>query len=783
MAKAKKKRPAAKKAAKARQQAARKKAEQQVSWQRRLWRWVWRLAVVGFVCAAIALVVLDFWVRDKFESHQWTLPAQVYARPLELYEGRQLSHRNLKQVLSLMRYREDGTAATPGSYAVLGETVLVHTRGFQDSDGGEQSKLISLRIKGGVLIEVSDSAAKGIIARLEPLQVGSIHPGHAEDRVFVTLDQVPDTLEGMLLATEDKAFYQHHGISFRGLLRAVFVNIKSGAFQQGGSTITQQLVKNFWLTRDRTLARKLIEIPMAMLLELHYSKAQILEAYLNEVYLGQDGARAIHGMGLAARFYFGRPLQELSISQQAMLVGLLKGPSYYDPRRHPERAQDRRNLVLAAAFEDAIIDAKKMAEEKARSLQVVPKGGAALYAFPGFVDLVKRQLARDYDADRLVLEGLRIHTTLDVLAQLEAESALSAFLSKDSPVNGAVVVTSPHQGDVLALVGDKVSRMAGFNRALDAVRPIGSLAKPVVVLAALQSHRWHLGSLVDDSPFSVRIDNKQMWSPKNYDGKSLGPIPMYQALAKSRNQSIARLGMDVGLAEVLGTFRQMGVKQPIPPYPSVFLGSLELSPFEVAVMYQTFATGGYLTPLRSITDVLDNDGQPIARYPVAPVAVMNEEHGYLMHWALRQVIDEGTGRYALTHLPDALVVAGKTGTSDDGRDAWFAGYSGNRLAVVWLGADDNRATQFTGSNGALRVWADLMRKLPQQPLALHPPEDVEMVWLDIDGQRLSSEGCEGAYEVPMRAAHIPDESSRCGKTRTKSKGVFKWFKDLIDVYR
>jgi penicillin-binding protein 1B len=749
-----------------------------IRWRRLLWQ----LTLVSLVIGLLGLAWLDARVRQRFDNHQWQLPARVYARPVELYSGRELTAANLDQLLSLLRYRPDGAAREPGSYARFDGGVLLHTRGFRDSDGGEPAKQMRLRIDGQRIGQLTDASGKALpVARLEPLQIGSIHPGHSEDRVLVRLEEVPPLLVHMLMATEDRSFHEHHGISIRGLLRAVFANLRAGEVEQGGSTLTQQLVKNFWLTRERTLSRKLVEIPMALLLELHYSKAQIMETYLNEVYLGQDGGRAIHGMGLGAQFYFGRPLPELEPHQFAMLIGLLKGPSYYDPRRHPQRALQRRNTVLQAAASQGLLDDKLLSHFRNKPLDVVPKGGSALYAFPHFIDLVRRQLARDYPAQVLASEGLIIHSTLDVLAQLVAEQKLGEFLGPHKELNGAVIITAPDQGDVLALVGDRAPRSAGFNRALDAQRPIGSLAKPAVVLAALlQPAKFHLGSQVTDGPFEVRMEDGQVWQPKNFDKQSLGAMSVTDALAQSRNQAIARLGLDAGLGEVIRTFQKLGVQSRIPPYPSIFLGSLNLSPFETAVMYQTIATGGQRTPLRSITDVLDRHGQPLARYPVRPEQVFDPQQGYLLQWALRQAMTRGTGRYAVSQLPEKLVVAGKTGTSDGQRDAWFAGFSGSHLALVWLGRDDNGDTGFTGSSGPLPIWTSIMAALPQRPMRLTPPAGVELVWLDADGMRRSSKGCEGAREYPLITTSIPQQASACGKVQSVPGGVKRWFKGLFD---
>ena len=745
-----------------------------------------KATLVFLVLLLVGLAWLDALVRSRFDSHQWQLPARVYARPVELYNGRVLDMAHIDRLVALMRYREEAGAKTPGSWTREGDSLLLHTRGFRDSDGGEQARRIRLRISGGRVAGLANADGGAVsVARLEPMQIGSIHPGHSQDRILVRLEQTPPTLVDMLLAVEDRQFYEHNGVSFRGLARATVANMRAGGVRQGGSTLTQQLVKNFWLSRDRTLSRKLLELPMAVLLELHYEKPQILETYLNEVYLGQDGARAIHGMGLAAQFYFGRPLEELETHHLALLVGMLKGPGLYDPRRRPERARARRDLVLRTSQAEGVISEAVLERALARPLEVVPREGGALYAFPAFIDLVRRQLARDYAPAVLSSEGLIIHSTLDVLAQLAAEDALAKSLEARDPggnhgLTGAVIMTAPDQGDVLAVVGDRRARSTGFNRALDAVRPIGSLAKPAVVQAALeQPRRYHLARHVMDEPFEVPLAHGQVWAPRNFDNESRGPIPMLDALAHSRNQGMASLGMEVGLDKVIMTLRRLGVQRRIPAYPSILLGSLELSPFEVAVMYQPLATGGFRTPLRSITDVLDLSGEPLARYPVSADPVLDQDAAFLTQWSMIQVMREGTGRGLLGVLPADITVAGKTGTTDGYRDAWFAGFSGNHLAVVWVGRDDNQPAGVTGSSAALPIWGQVMAAVPQRTLRETAPPGVEWVWMDADGERTSAEGCSDARRYPMMTASIPSESTNCGTRRSDNGGGIRgWFRRL-----
>lgn len=752
------------------------------------------LAVLALllIAAVAVLLWLDQLVQKRFESHQWELPARVYASPVELYQGRALPLEHLKKLLNYMHYRPDGNASSPGSYHQQGNTVVLHTRGFSDSDGGEPAQRIRLRIQNDQVAELTGLDRKVAVARLEPLHVGSIHPGHGQDRVLVRLEQTPPLLTQMLIAVEDRQFYQHHGISLRGLTRAMAANLKSRSFSQGGSTITQQLVKNFWLTPDRNLSRKLLEMPMAVLLERHYEKDQILETYLNEVYLGQDGSRAIHGMGLAAQFYFGQPLEELAPHHLALLVGMLKGPGLYNPHRFPERALARRNVVIDVAEKAGVLSEEVAQQAREADLEVVAKGDSTLYAFPDFVDLVRRQLARDYPADVLSGEGLVIHSTLDVLAQLAAEDAVATVLTQRDPkgeqkLEASVVLTSPEQGDVLAIVGSRNPRYVGFNRALDAKRPIGSLIKPFVLLTALaQPEKYHLASLVQDEPITVSLPNGKTWSPNNVDKKSLGPITLTQMLAQSRNQATVHLGMELGPEAVIATLHDLGMREKVGGNPSLLLGSLDLTPFMVAALYQPLATGGFQTALRSITDVFDHQGKPIARYPVQPQAVIDPDTVFLVQWAMEKVITEGTGRGALPRLPSQLRVAGKTGTSGQYRDAWFAGFSENHLAVVWVGRDDNQSANVTGSNVALPIWADLMAALPQRSLREAFPNTVETLWWDDEQQNLYDTACKSAQPIPVLPAsmeHINPSSCRLfdrkpeASDQPKKRGIRAWFKN------
>jgi penicillin-binding protein 1B len=614
------------------------------------------------------------------------------------------------------------------------------------------------------------------LARLEPLPIGGIYPAGNEDRVLVRLADVPKPFVQALIAIEDRSFFTHHGFDLRGLARAVRSVFSDKV--QGGSTITQQLVKNFFLTPERTLRRKGTELVMAVLLELHYDKNEILETYLNEIYFGQDRDRAIHGIGLAAQHYFGKDVQQLGVADSALLVGMVRGPVHYDPYRHPQRALERRNLVLRETRDHGGITLDEYAAARATPLGVSRKAGMGTTPYPAFLQLVHRQLRRDYDEKDLRSEGLRIFTTLDPRVQEAAEIALSKRLAQfdkekrfgpqtgpQSGLEGAVVVNDPQSGEVQALVGGRDPRYRGYNRALDAARPVGSLLKPAIYLTALaESGRYTLITPIDDSAFTWKSRGAPDWQPANYDKKFHGMVPLRTALAQSYNAAAARLGTDLGIERVLDNVRRLGVERPLRPFASTLLGAVELSPFEVAQMYQTIASGGFRSPLRAIREVTTQEGRPLTRYPLAVEQVFAPEPIYLLSAAMQDVVREGTARGLDKFLPVEVAAAGKTGTTDEQRDAWFAGFTGDRLAIVWIGYDDNRAARLSGSAAALPVWGDLMAALGPEPLALAKPERIELVAIDPQSGLRGGTSCPGSTEVPFMQGSAPRERAPCSGT-------------------
>jgi len=731
------------------------------------------------------VVHLDGVVREKFEGRRWAVPAHVYARPLELYVGLRLEPKRLLEELKTLGYRRRALAQQPGTYQYKAGVFTIVSRPFQFWDTKQASLRFRLAIRKGKVSTLQQAAARVDLPllRLEPVMVGSIYPSHHEDRIPVKITDVSSYLVSALVAIEDHDFFVHHGVVLRGLVRAFFANMRAGKAVQGGSTLTQQLVKNFYLSSERTLRRKLVELVMALLLEIHYDKEEILEAYINEIYLGQQGPRAIHGFGLASQFYFGRPLRELEMPQLAMLVGMIKGPSFFNPRRHPERATERRDLTLREMAAQGFIG-----EQEYQLAQQAPLGVTKTPLNQGsghgaFLDLVHRQLRRDYLDEDLRSEGLQVFTTLDLGVQEAAERAVESVLKRldssqdegSGQLQAAVMVTNVGDGEVLAVVGGRDTTYAGFNRALDAQRQVGSLIKPAVFLTALaQPDRYTLATLIDDGPLTWKSAGAPDWSPQNYDEKFHGQVALYRVLAQSYNVATARLGLELGLESVLETLGKLGIERHLKPYASTLLGAVTLTPLEVTRMYHTLASGGFRFPLRTVRAVLTEDGIPLKRYGLELQQRFQPEPVYLLNTALQRVVSQGTGRGLVAMIPAALNIAGKTGTTNDYRDSWFAGFTGNRLAVVWLGRDDNQPVGLTGASGALRVWGDMMRRLPLVPLKLVQPSQVVSVAIDMKSGLKAGAGCQSVIELPFIKGSAPIQVAPCVAGKKPS-----WFKRIF----
>ncbi len=734
----------------------------------------------------IYLGYLDHNVRKQFEGKRWAIPARVYASPVELYAGYGISAAKFEALLKMLHYRLDADLSAEGTYFKNGSQISVKTRYFDFWDQKQPSMLMQLDFIDEGILSITDLKKSEDIAviRIDPVQIGSFYPTIKEDRVLIKLQDAPDTLIKGLLASEDRDFYKHFGVSLRGIARAMWTNVRAGGMVQGGSTITQQLVKNFYLTNKRSLSRKAKEALMALILEFRYSKNEILEAYLNEIYLGQNGASSVHGFGLASEFYFGSTLKDLPLEQVASLVALVRGPSEYDPRRYPERALQRRNLVLNEMVMEGYITKAKAAEAISKPISVIPRTQHSSNRYPGFLDLVKRQLREDYREEDLTSQGLRIFTTLDTQVQdiLEKTVALKLNQLEKSPrvnkLETAVIVTRRDSGEIAALIGGRENLAGGFNRALDAVRPIGSLIKPAVYLTALEyPDKYTITTRVSDSGIVVKGQNGTDWIPKNYDHREHGSVALHTALAKSYNLATVHVGMDVGVARTAKTLKSMGVDRSVDLYPSLLLGASSLTPIEVAQMYQTLAGDGFSTPIKGIRAVVAADGKRLQSYPFIVRQALDPSVTYIVNTILQEVMHNGTGHSAYSSFPQDYGLVGKTGTTNDAKDSWFAGYTGDYLSVVWIGRDDNKSIRLTGATGALKIWTALMRQISKQPVNLIPPDNIKMALVDTGSGLLANKDCGSAKQYPYIAGSEPTSYSSCGTSVIEQDKT--WFEDFF----
>ncbi len=765
-------------------------ARSRTRWKKIFWGLTLLVLSVALVGGGAYYVYLDHLVSGQFEGRRWTLPAHVYASPLELYAGLRLAPADLKHELERLQYRRVERLDRPGTYRQQGNRLDVALRPAVFADESRPAFILSIQCGATSIDSLRDSGGQELpIVRLEPLLIGSIFPIHGEDRIVVTPNEVPLLLPAALKAVEDRKFDRHHGVDPEALLRALWVDMRAGQLEQGGSTLTQQLVKSYFLDPRRNFSRKAQEAVMAFALESHFSKSDLMNAYINEIFLGQDGDRAIHGFGLASRFYFGKPLSELDLAEVATLVAIVRGPSYYDPRRHAERARARRDLVLKLMAEQGVVSAQDAQSASAKPLGVLARGAGSYY--PGYLDFVRRVLRRDYREEDLTKAGLRIYTSLEPRAQEQAEQALDRELTRldrgkyrSAVLEGAVVITTPQSGDVIAIVGGRDVAFDGFNRALDGRRPLGSLIKPFIYLTALESGRYNAATVIQDQPLQIALANGEQWRPENFTRQTYGPVPLVRALAESLNLATVGMGMDLGLAKIAQTLQRFGLERPVPQVPSMLLGAVDVTPLEVAQLYNGLANGGFRNPLRAVRAVISEDGKAIKAFPLQVTPVAPPEAVYAVDRMMEQVMERGTGRPARPLLPADLVVAGKSGTSSDLRDSWFAGFSGSHVVVVWVGYDANLPTGLTGSTGALPAWARIMGGLQETSWDAPLPESLAETWIDYNTGERVEKGC-SAEAVPIAVpvgTELPLKSG-CSNGAGTVQGIVErageWLRDMI----
>jgi len=739
----------------------------------RLKAFMLKMLLILFVFLLFLTIYLDSKVRNEFDQQAWDIPAKVYSRPLTFSLGHSLRLSDLVKELSMLGYRKSVKALSNGEFEQYNNTLIINTRAFKFWDGEQPSQIIQLTISDSKITELKDFSTQRSInyLRLDPLLLGNIQVNPnvtAQDRQLVKIESLPPNFVSALLVSEDRSFYQHWGISLKGIARAFWSNLTEGEIKQGGSTLTQQLMKNHFLSNERSLWRKGQEAIMSMLTELHYDKDVILQGYINEVYLGQSKTSAIHGFARASEFYFDRKITQLNLPQIALLVGMVKGPSYYNPRKHPERAKQRRDLVLTQMLEQGLIDNDSFKDATMRSLMVVTTPPTRTSRVPSFMGVIKRELSSDYSMSSLSKDGLKLYTSLDPIVQQNAEKALTNRLAildpKQKSLQGAVIVTDVTSGEILSVVGDRQPNYVGFNRAIDAYRQTGSVIKPFVYLTALQRPSdFNLTSLIKDQSFSLSGTDGSVWSPQNYDHKEHGDknsnIALAEGLVNSYNLATARLAMKVGIDEVTDTIVGAGFSRELQAYPSIALGSKEMSPLEIVGLYQVIANQGVSIKPQALIAVQDQYGNLLNRYPRKSEQVVDQEAAFLIRFLLSEVTKRGTAKSLSWQFPDKIL-AGKTGTTNDLRDSWYAGFDQTKLAVVWVGRDDNKPTGLTGASGALKVWTDLFKLSSAKSIELGSPNGIVYAYQP-KGLFGRFKSCKEQKLVPFYQSDIPADYEIC----------------------
>jgi penicillin-binding protein 1B len=751
------------------------------------------LGVPVVVAASILVLAVYAHLTLTFEGRLWTLPARVYSARLHLVPGQVLDVKALVARLDRSGYaRVDTVPSSPGQYRLRPRGLEMYVRGFSGGGRAAAARRAILGFEGGSIASIADERGRPLAAvDLEPELLSLIFGSQQEERMIVPLAEVPKSLVNAVLAAEDARFYTHAGIDPLAVVRAAFTNVKSGRIVQGGSTITQQTIKNVYFRQDRTWWRKIREALMSVILDARYPKDRILEVYLNEVYLGQRGSVSICGVQAAARYFFGRNVSDLSLAEAATLAGMIRNPGGYNPFSHPDRAVERRGMVLDAMLELGFADKDAIARAKSEPLRIA-SGGAGYARAPYVVDFVRAQLAQLYSTEALAQDGLEIYTTIDTLVQTRAEEALEQGLERlenEVPqlrrqksrrrLQGCVVVTDPRAGAILALVGGRDYQDSQFNRAIQARRQPGSCFKPFVYLAAFQAAMdgepggLTPSSILDDSPFEL-VSGGREWRPANYDGEYRGFLSARTALEESRNVPTVRAAQAVGLNRVVAAANACGLTENFDPFPSLALGAQEVTPLGLAAAYGTLANLGLHAEPLIVQEVHARDGRKLEKRDVAVREAVRPVAAYLVDDVLRGVLTRGTAASAaaLGFHGDA---AGKTGTTDDTRDAWFVGFTPEILSLVWVGYDDNAKTGLTGATGALPIWVDLMMHSQHRwaGSGFHEPPGILRAEVDPESGELATDGC------PERVDEVFAEGTEPGPCSLHQNAFKRWWNKLF----
>jgi penicillin-binding protein 1B len=733
-------------------------------------------------------------IDQRFTARRWSVPSKVYSDTTLLYPGQRINPILLRNKLGALGYRQvSHPPAKKGELQVLPEAITVFLNDLKTPWNNRTGFPVRIAMTASMIESIIRTADKDTVAilELEPEEISLFFGSERERRQLISIQQVPGHLIHAVLAAEDSRFYQHPGVDFKGILRAFITNLRHGSIRQGGSTLTQQLAKNYFLTPARTLTRKLKEVFISVVIELKYEKEEILEIYLNEIYLGQKGPVAINGVGEASYFYFGKPVKELSRAESATIAGLIKAPNHYSPYRDKERCLSRRNFVLTAMHDKGWLSKEALQADLKTPVKTV---GFTVHGkkAPYFVDYLEQQLKILYRPEDLTSLGLSIYTTLDSQVQSAAENALAKGLERlermkpglrrDDPaqkLQGAIIVMQPGTGHILALVGGRNYSVSQFNRITQARRQPGSAFKPFVYLSAL--NKFSPSDMLSNQPQSYTVDGKT-WEPQNFEPVTRYTVSVRNALTMSYNLATVDLAMKTGLDRIVDTARQFHFSTPIKPYPSLALGAFEVIPLELARSYCVFAADGVQPYPLSLKGVVGENGKTLEQKHLQIERLIPPEKAFIMNFMLQSVVAEGTAR-SLKDKGIFWPVAGKTGTTNDFRDAWFVGYTPDILALVWVGFDNGDPIFATGSSAALPIWAELMNTVPQYISEAEfkvPPGVEKRTVCDVTGLLVNENACPQPVEEYFLAEKVPaDHCPLHSKSGLKDliKGVKKLFND------
>ena len=761
--------------------------KKQSTWVRSTGIFMAKISFVLITIVAAYCIYLDSKINQKFSADHWQIPAKVYAQSLRLTPNQRIARNQVINELDALNYRRVSNPTSPGEYSVSSTKIDINRRAFSYIESTYSEQRVMLQFKGNYLKAIKDIKTRTHLAQfnVEPKLLKRISNSSKEDRIFIPREQIPELLIATLIYVEDRNFYQHKGIAPLSILRALVANIKAGRTVQGGSTLTQQLIKNVFLTRERSFIRKAKEALYSLLIEFKYSKDELLEIYLNEVFLGQNGPLSVNGFGLASEFYFARPIDELTPDQIALLVAMIKGPSYYNPKRYEERALERRDFILRQMVSQNFISAaqyKRSAKAPLGLKNSVAKHGQ----FHGFMSLVRRELANRFTQDFSQTSGISIYTTLDSSAQEFAQQSLTNRIKvleksrKTDKLQGAIVVANYRSGAIKAIVEGRDRNYAGFNRAINAQRPIGSLIKPFVVATALENGaKYNLATLLDDEAITLRNNEGEQWKPLNYDKKFRGQANIIDSLTHSYNIPMVNLGMDIGLDSISYTLERAGWNTPFKLRPSMLLGAIETSPWQVAQLYQSLANNGEKKSLHTVLAVTTQSEETFYAYEKIPVQALSPSASFLTKYAMSKVTKSGTAK-SLRWKNKGLVLAGKTGTTDDLRDSWYAGFDNNEATVVWLGRDDNKSVGLTGSSGALTVYSDFVKNRGGVSLSLGSPANIVTGYFEASSGNPSAIGCKRTLALPVIESTL--QVGNCDNLAPQKATKNSVFDDFIGLF-